>query len=58
MFETGVNWYVIGQNAKLTLHYRARPIFVRDTPAAEGGSGDANLDSFSSELILQTQILF
>lgn len=58
MFETGVNWYIIDQNAKLTLHYRARPIFVRETPAGEGGTGDANLDSFGSELLLQTQILF
>lgn len=43
----GVNWYVLGHYAKLTTHYRNRPVFT-GTEATER----------ASELILQTQILF
>ena len=55
MFEGGLNWYLHGQNAKLTLHYRARPIFV--TEGTEGNT-QSKLDSFASELILQSQVMF
>ena len=57
MLEGGVNWYILGQNAKLTLHYRARPVFERDTTNTENPE-EPSFDTFASELILQTQLLF
>lgn len=48
MLEGGVNWLLIGHHAKLTLHYRARPIFL--------APGD--MDGFASEGILQAMVYF
>lgn len=42
----GVNAYMFGHHAKVTLHYRARPIMT----------GKGSLDRFASEVILQTMI--
>ena len=56
MFEGGINWYIHGQNAKLTLHYRARPVFEQEQQGE--AVGESKLDSFASELILQTQVMF
>jgi hypothetical protein len=46
VFEGGINWYWVNHHAKLTLHYRARPIF--------DAAGEA--DGFRSELLLQGMI--
>jgi hypothetical protein len=46
VIEGGVNWYLIGHHAKLTLHYRARPLF----------DGQTQADGFRSELLLQGMI--
>lgn len=52
VIEAGVNWFLIGHHAKLTAHYRARPIFV----ASE--TGGPSLDTFGSEGLLQAMIYF
>lgn len=57
LFEGGVNWYLHGQNAKLTFHYRARPVF-EGGPTIDAPTAEPSLDSFASELILQAQLLF
>ena len=48
--EAGLNWLIAGQNAKLTVHYRNRPVFVNtaDKPAQ---------NSRASELVTQLQLL-
>ncbi len=46
VFEGGLNWYWVGYHAKLTLHYRARPIFDKNREA----------DGFRSEVLLQGMI--
>lgn len=55
--EAGLNWFVIGHHAKLTLHYRARPVFVGDV-GVETGSNEPVQDGFASEGILQAMIWF
>ena len=45
--DAGVNWFLIGHHAKLTLNYRSRPIFDRET---------TEVTSRASEVILQTMI--
>ena len=48
--EGGLNWYVSGQNFKLTPHYRNRPIFEQ--------SGDqTSASGRASELILQMAVM-
>lgn len=52
VYEVGSNFYLEGHNAKFTLHYRARPVFVEGaTP-----NDKATFDSFASEAILQMMI--
>lgn len=46
VFEGGVNWFWINHHAKITLHYRARPIF----------DAAGNSDGFRSEVILQGMV--
>lgn len=48
--EFGLNWLIRGQNAKVTFHYRLRPIFVED-------GNDIVADSSASEFITQLQIM-
>lgn len=50
--EAGLNWFVDGHNAKLTLHYKSRPVFVPVT------GGKPKLDTHKSEVILQGQVFF
>jgi hypothetical protein len=51
ILEAGFNWFIFGHHAKLTLHYRNRPVFVRD------GEVTRELDR-RSELILQAQVFY
>ncbi|MBX2812637.1 MAG: hypothetical protein KTR25_12545 [Myxococcales bacterium] len=51
VIEGGLNWFLIGHHSKLTLHYRARPIFVNENDAP-------TLDTFASEAILQAMVYF
>ncbi|MCK5795932.1 MAG: porin [Deltaproteobacteria bacterium] len=46
VIEGGLNWFLIGHHAKITLHYRARPIFNAARKA----------DGFRSEIILQGMV--
>lgn len=50
--ELGVNWFIHGHNAKLTLMYRARPIYNLDD------AGESKVDTYKSEAILQAQLFF
>lgn len=50
--EVGANWFIHGHNAKLTLMYRARPIFALDD------NGESTVDSYGSEAILQAQLFY
>lgn len=51
LFEVGLNWFLGGHHAKLTLHYRNRPVFITDArPFPE--------DTRRSEIILQTHVYF
>lgn len=52
VIEGGVNWLMIGHHAKLTLHYRARPIFLAGT------EDQREFDGFASEGILQAMVYF
>ena len=49
--ELGVNWFLAGHNAKITLNYRNRPLFA---PARDGAEPEA--DGRASELIAQLQL--
>lgn len=46
----GLNWLILGHHAKLTLHYRARPVVDPEVPTRMSGH--------KSEVILQSQIFF
>jgi hypothetical protein len=46
VIEGGINWLWIGHHVKITLHYRARPIFAANRKA----------DGFRSEVILQGMV--
>lgn len=50
--EAGVNLFVAGHFAKVTLHYRARPVFDQSVP------GKPVFDSFASEGIMQMMVMF
>jgi hypothetical protein len=50
-FGAGMNWFLLAHFAKVTLHYRNRPIF-RDN------MGKIGVDSRASEVILQGQVAF
>lgn len=51
VFEAGATYYMYGHHAKFTLHWRNRPIFMRDAVG-----GQANADSRANELILQMHV--
>ncbi|MEM1416285.1 MAG: hypothetical protein AAGH15_15360 [Myxococcota bacterium] len=51
VFDVGANFFMIGHNAKITINYRNRPIFMMNT------DGDAVNDSRASEIITQLQLL-
>lgn len=36
--DLGINWYLAGHSAKVTLNYRSRPVFVYQDPAQRWGS--------------------
>lgn len=50
--EAGVNWLIAGQHAKVTLHYRSRPVFVAQT------SGKPVERDRKSEVTLQLQFMY
>lgn len=50
--EVGFNWYLSGQNAKVSFLYRARPVFTLD------GDMKRTVDTYKSEAILQTQLFY
>ncbi len=52
VFEAGVNWFIVGHTAKLTAHYRNRPIF------AVQPDGKPTADGRRSEFILQSMMYF
>lgn len=52
IFEAGFNWLIEGHTAKITPHYRNRPVF-----AAEPG-GKPVADERASELIIQSMMYF
>lgn len=52
VYEAGANWYINGHNAKVTTHYRSRPIFEAS------GSGAITLSERASEGIVQATIMF
>lgn len=49
IFELGLNWFFLGHNAKLTTHWRSRPVL-----AVEGQ--DTRVERRANELILQLQV--
>ncbi len=60
LVEGGMNWILAGHNAKITMHYRARPIYsaaTNDVPGQEGLGGMRIVDR-KSELITQFFIFF
>jgi len=60
LVEGGVNWLLAGHNAKITLHYRARPIYSAATNLVPGqeGLGGMQVTSRRSEVITQFFIFF
>jgi hypothetical protein len=50
--EAGMNWFIAGHHAKLTLHYRSRPVFMAEPPGKPG------MQSRKSELTMQAQVFF
>lgn len=50
-FGLGMNYFVTGHNAKITLEYQTRPVYK----VVEGGT-DINLNGSKGQLILQTHI--
>lgn len=60
MVEGGVNWILAGQNAKVSVHYRPRPLFtpaVTDTPGQELLGGMQRAGN-KGEWIIQSFIYF
>lgn len=55
MFDGGVNFLLDGQNAKLTLNYRARPDFSNQTAVPNGAQ--INEVKYRPEVTLQMQVL-
>ena len=47
LIEAGANWHLIGHHAKVTVHYRNRPIFA-----------DTTVEDRAHEAIVQTMIFF
>lgn len=64
ILEGGVNWFLEGHHAKLTLHYRNYPFYKQQvagtgvTFTGPDGLPEVTLDSRRSELILQSMIYF
>jgi hypothetical protein len=60
LIEGGVNWILAGQNAKISLHYRPRPIYTAATTETPGQEllGGMRLDGTRNELITQFFIYF
>ncbi len=52
--DFGVNWFLNGHSAKITLNYRLRPVFKYDDPTKK--YNDVSFDSRKGELTLQFQI--
>lgn len=50
--EAGVNWMIAGQHAKVTLHYRSRPVFEAQT------YGKPVEKDRKSEVTLQLQLMY
>ncbi|MEO1337411.1 MAG: porin, partial [Myxococcota bacterium] len=50
LVEGGLNWFLQGHHAKITMAYRSRPIFNRNE------AGDAVADGRAGEFIIQTMI--
>lgn len=50
--EVGANLFISGHQAKVTAMYRARPVFEI------GDSGDSEVSTYRSEVIVQTQLFF
>ncbi|UQA57677.1 hypothetical protein [Polyangium aurulentum] len=50
--EGGLNWFIAGHHAKLTLHYRSRPVFMPEP------TGKPTEQSRKSELTMQAQVFF
>ena len=50
--EVGFNWFVRGHNAKLTVMYRARPIYDLND------AGESTVDSYGSEVVAQAQLFY
>ena len=48
-FGLGLNYFVTGHNAKITLEYQTRPVYKLD-------GTDIKLQEYRGELILQTHI--
>ncbi len=48
--DCGINWLINGHNAKLSLDYQNRPVFVKDA------SGNINQNTRKSAIILQYQV--
>jgi hypothetical protein len=60
LLEGGMNWLLAGHNAKITVHYRPRPIYsaaTNETPGREGLGGMRIVDR-QSEIITQFFIFF
>lgn len=60
LLEGGMNWLLAGHNAKITVHYRPRPIYsaaTNETPGREGLGGMRVVDR-RSEIITQFFIFF
>ncbi|EYF02976.1 hypothetical protein [Chondromyces apiculatus] len=51
--DLGLNWLILGHNAKITVNYRSRPVFQ---PAPAGSGGKPAEDTRKSEVTLQTQV--
>lgn len=52
--DIGLNWYLAGHSAKVTLNYRARPVFVYENPAQRWSN--VVQDGTKSECTLQLQV--
>jgi hypothetical protein len=52
MLEGGVNWLILGHHARITTHYRARPLYSSNT------DGTVTFSTYASEGILQLHIFF
>ncbi len=60
LMEGGVNWLLAGHNAKITMHYRARPIYSAATSEVPGQEnlGGMRIADRKSEIITQFFIFF